>query len=794
MFTPLAPLSNSQSCILSCPPALSEENRKIVSIAKQNLSHPKEDKKDFLDFLVPKFPPRNRSHTKEAIKEFFQEQGLSKSFVEFFQEGTKEILQRLPPACKIFFFKNLVFHTKREGMLSLIELHELCNRLKFHLLGRDSQHVNKMLFSFLEKTRDSWPYLDASLRHVSPGTSGIRHYAIVYHLVEFLPSLPKEQWTEFALFLKNFYEDVPLRPLELLFFFKTFSKEQRDLLLFGTNQAIRKALFSHTYNEGDHAGLATLLTYTPQEIVSFYDLVKKLPDTIYNHIFLIPIVFDLKGARKHPCFIQDLTQTLFNIRLNLENFLFTIDYGNFLHTFQLPSVRNTIFIPFLDHSFGKETALINFLYDNFLFFHNPISKRIVYYDLIYLLDQIDHTVTAKTEMERTFLSERFETICSFAESLPDSPQAVLESTPSFAYLEDYGFLIDVYSGSLLVKRNEKIPYPEILLEALIDSHLLYLDNFDVYFLDSEPQNIEGVLTYAIPPTVDDGGPKREFFFLLLKSLLDSSSPTRLERDDEGFLTLKEDFSSIEIKLLLNFGVLLSRLQKMQIPTGSLLPPKSFELLQFFKKNSRLSKEHFFKEIDKILYGSRLLNKQEWSEEDLLQIQHLLDLESLEEIPSSVMEILGKSHQGRSRALWEMFQAFTSEQHFIFQTLSPQELQEYFEGEGIRSAILDQFVTFTTNHPIDVGESFITKTKNWFEKASKRQIQSLTKAITGGTTLSKGQKITFHFCPKSENTDIHPYVESFTHTCNRKLDIFMDDLDRLETFLEEISLDRGFNAI
>jgi len=795
MFSPLRPIAHCQSPTAPFPFSPTDENRKVHSVAMQSLSNASvEKKKEFFDFLLPKFPPRQRNLTKEKIKEFLQMHGLTKSFVEFFEEGTKEILQKLPPVSKIFFFKNFFFHTKREGMPSISELTDLTTRLQPHVLGRDSRHVNKILFTFLEKTRESWPYLDASLRCVTPGMHGIRHSGVLYHLIELLPALAKEQWAEFALFLKTYYEDAPLKPFELLYFFKTFSKEQRDLLLFGSNQAIRKALFANTYAQGDHSGLAILLTYTPQEIASFYALIKKLPEMIYNHIFLIPVVFDLKGGRKLPYFIQEFTRSLFNVRLNLENFLFTIDYGNFLHILQLPTVCNTILIPFLDNSFGKETALINFLYDNFVFFANPITKRIVYYDLVYLLDLNDHTLTAKTATEESFLWDLTESMRSYMESLPDSPSAVLESMPSFSYLEDHGFLIDVASGSLLLKKCEKIPFPELLLEVLIDSHLLYLDNFTVYFLDSEPKNIDGILTYAIPPTVDDGGPKREFFYLLLKSLLNSSSETRLEKDEEGFLTLKEDYSSGELQLLINFGILLSRLQKMQIPTGSLLPPKSFELLQFFRKNSRLSKELFFKEIDKILNGSRLLNQQGWSEEDLLQIQTTLALDSPDEVPSSVMEILGNSHEGRSRALWEMFQAFTSEQHFVFQTLAPYELQEYFEGEGIRSALIDQFVTFTTNHPFDVGESFIIKTKNWFEKATKGQIQALTKAITGGTSLLKGQKITFHFCPKDENSTIHPFVESFAHTCDRKLDIFMDDLDRLETLLDEISMDRGFNAL
>jgi hypothetical protein len=792
MSYPLRQIPSSPNSLASTTQEPPLKSPKVQAVARKALSFSPPGKSgDFLEFLVCKYPVSQKFSEIGMLTNFLQKQGLDKTFVDFFKEGTQDVLPSLLSHSRIFFFKNFVFFTKREGAISLFELQEFCQIIKPHIHFRDFRKINKILFFFLEKKRECWPYLDESLHLLR---SHSKCFNLLVNMCELLPMLPLEQWVEFADFYKNYAEEVPLKSFAIFNFFKTFSKEQRNLLLHGSNTALRKYIFRNEYDLEDSAGIEILLTYTPQEIEHFYTLMSRLREPVFPNIFLIPNVFDLKGLRKQHFFIKDFEHALLSMQLNLENLFFTLEFGAQLHTIQLPLIRNTINLLFLDRCFGKETALINFLYENFLFFLNPVIQRIIHGDLMYLLDIIDQSLTLKTAAESDFVRQRIQAIQQTIESLPSRPQDIICNTPAFDYFERFGFLLDVHSGSIIVKREEMLLYPDYMLEMLIESQLIYFNDLNIYFIEGAPKIQNGVFAYSIPPTIDDGGPRREFFFLLLKSLFASKNPWSLKKDDEGYLILEEDHTPQSATHLRNFGLLLSRLQILQIPTGHLLPLKSFELLQFFKKNQKMPKDPFFKNIDQILNGTRLLNQKNWSEDDLEQIQQFLALDSIDEVPSQVLQVLYNSHEKRARALWEIFQSFTNEQRFEFQSASRETLQHFFEGEGIRGEILDQFLIFTSSHSSEISEEFKKRAKIWFEKGKKWQIESLTQVITGAPNLFSGQKITFNFCKKEENSSINPLVESFIHTCNSSIDIFMDDPDRLDTLLDEISTEQGFNAI
>lgn len=783
---PTPPLSNP----LSAP--YPKEDSRVQNLALQNIFTGKSEKKrHYLDFLLSKHSPSQKFSDLRMLTNFMQEQGLDQKFVAFFEECTEDLLQVLPKYSRIFFFKNFVYFCRREGAISPSELKEFCQRVQTHLKTRHPRKINRMLFCFLEKKKECWPHLDEAL-HIA--RSQTKNFEVVMSMCDLFLMLPIEQWAEFAHFYIKHAEEIPVKSYGILNFFKIFNKNQRDLLLTGTTPALRYFIFKNAYDAEERAGIEILLSYSSEEIERFYLLMQRLSEHVYPSIFLFPTVFALKGLRKSLFFIDELEGGLLSICLDLENLLFTLEYGIHLHTLELPQAPNSLYLPFLDFSFGKETALINFLYENFLFFLNPVVKRIIHGDVLYLLDTIGNTLTAKTGAECQFVSHQITTIRQFVESLPTRPSPLLENTPFSNYLERTGFFIDLHSASIVVKKCDSFDNPEFLLRMLIETQLIFFNDFAVYFVEKEPQNIRGVMTYPIPSTIDDGGPKREFFYLLLKSLFASKNTPRIKKDAEGYLILSKDHTCREAIVLRDFGLLLSRLQKMEIPTGYLLPPKSFALLQFFKKNPKMPKEPFFKNVDKILNGSRLLNQQSWSLEDLEQIQKLLDLDSSQEVSEKVMDILYTSYEDQARALWEIFHSFSKEQSFAFQSDSSETVRLFFEGQGIQSEMIDQFVNFRSSHSPEITDAFKKNAQNWFLNAQQGQIDALTRLITGASNLSLGQKITLNFCKKEENMGINPMIQSFVHSCNRSIDIFMDEPEELANLFEEICKDQGFNAV
>jgi hypothetical protein len=725
------------------------------------------------------------------INQFVQCYGLDDLSIDLFYHGTKDLLLKLPVASKVYLFKNAQLYQEKHGPLEPKDLSKLCSLLNPYLIGLDAKKINRIIFHFLEHPNEHWECLDSALKIID--ACGKNHGSL-FKFLQLCTLFPQRSWVDFARFAKDYIHNPAHTGDELLTFYKNFDSEERKLLLYGTDARIRKHLFRSFEVESQRVGVEILLTCDQQEIGHFYNSTRWLSDTEMQELFSIPLLFDIKSGAGSCKSSSRSKNSFFPPNLCIENLKFALKKVPLFRFMQVPVVRWDLRPALLEVHHAQEIALVQFLFENFAYHENPMVKKILSEDLSYLLKSTRNMLHFKTESEEAEMGQMVSIMLEYRSNHSNGPNPLCQGSPDYTFFEENGFFIDLENGNLLISNKENIPHPEALLQSLCDSHLLFFDDFRVYFIQPVPEEVDGKLRYPIPPTVDRGGPKREFFYLLVRSLLSSQNPQKIQIDDEGFVVLDDKMQENAPLLCRQFGLLISRMECHQIPLGKLLNENTFRLLKFLKKNRAMPQRELLRSFDRIIHGNRPLNKKSWTVEEQQELCHLLAAGTEEEIAETVEAFLVRSHSGRLSALREILQSFTNNQQFLLRQSSVLELKSRFEGEGVRADFVDLFIDFASSHPEWRAHLFIKKTKEWFEKSSDEECQTLVKAITGHNTLALGQKIQFRFLRQEENREVHQEIDSLISTCAQSIDIFLDDPNHLPDFLDQLSCSKNpFNA-
>jgi len=730
--------------------------------------------------------------TPTDINEFIQIHRMEDASIDLFYHGTKDLLLELPAASRVYLFKNSQLYREKHEPLEPEHLSKLCSLLNPYLIGRDAKEINRIIFHFLEHPSKDWQCLDCALKIIKADcfsrTSPLK-------FLRLSTLLHQRSWVDFAEFAKNFMNIPDYTGDELLCFYKNFDSEERKLLLYGTDARIRKHLFRSSEIESQREGVEILLTCDQQEIGRFYNSTRWLFDTGMQELFSIPLLFNIKTVASSCKSLSHSQNSIFPPDLCVDNLRFTLKKVPLLRFMQVPVVKQDLRPTLLRVHHAQEIALVQFLFENFTLQQNTILKKILSEDLSNLLKSTENILHSKTESEKAKLDQMVNPMLEYRSNHSNGPKPLCQGSPEYTFLEENGFLIDHENGNLLILDKENISHPEALLQSLCENHLLFFDDFSVYFIQPIPEEAGGNLTYPIPPTVDLGGPKREFFYLLVRSLLSSQNPQRIQIDDEGFVVLDEKMQHSAPLLCRQFGLLISRMECHQIPLGKLLNDNTFRLLKFLKKNRTMPQGELLRSFDRIIHGNRPLNKKSWTPEEQQELCNLFAADTKEEVTEAVESFLVRSHSGRVSALKEIIQSFSLNQQFLLRQSSVLELKSRFEGQGIRADFVDLFIDFSSSHPEWRAHLFIKKTKEWFEKSSSEECQTLVKAITGNNTLALGQKIHFRFFTQQENREVHQEIDSLISTCAQSIDIFLDDPNHLPNFLNQLSCSKNpFNAL
>ncbi|MFZ4673973.1 MAG: hypothetical protein ACOYL1_06500 [Chlamydiia bacterium] len=764
---------------------------------KQKRAHP-------LDFLFGEKICRNFAVlgdleaflAEEGLSLDLQEDSLDTEYIQLFKEAALPYLSHFTLENRIDLFKMLGDSKKKLPPLKAEDIRNLCLLLSPFGGWGEYKSFQSILPLFMDYDPKQWRQFTEFLTPLLE--SGCDCYWL-FKFFESLEEIHPPQWSEFVTYFIRYGKECAQDP-GWIPFFNTFHSQEREKLLKGTTMEMRKIFFEEELVPFEQTGLEILSNLSDSHLKSYYTMMQTIGPKYLPFLLYLPKLLRLY---KEDFTQRSFDQFAFYLQSGLicfENLAFTLFEGADLEIFHLEDLKSCLCIQNLSESWPEYYGLVEFYQKAFSLETNPVVKRILAEDLVRLLTSLDEQDFLDTAQEKMALTELLKELNDYLERVRFVRKNIPQTHPAFAICQGTKGFIDLSGNTFFFKGGLSATDYPCYLKLLAHSQIQYTQNFEVVFLKSAPEMIEGRLEFKIPSTVDHGGPSRSLFSLIASEIVKNSEGCGIELDSEGFPLLKDDASKEKTELYRDFGKFLAMAKKLEIPLGKVFHLKTYFMMRILKMSIEHTSLAFYQELDRILEGKRLINKKRPKETDLEKLKDLYLLDSIEEVPSVVHQELKNIYQNRLRAVRTLMEGMDFETLFNIRQESPYVIAYQIEGKPLTSENFSSFIDLEIegfDDPFALNDLDSKKIKehvqDWFLSSSGDKCAHFAHATTGSSAISLNEKLKLSIRPKAKN-DIHPETSCFLHTCSSSVDIFADSLEEITSILEGICLEKGFNAV
>lgn len=770
-----------------------------------------------LDFLVTRF---NRPYLKDCLSELETMMGkvfLPPAFLKDFEIAYKTIFSKIPPGlARIHLLKNLLSNADVSSSYELKELEKLALYLEPYCNTYSHKNLFRIQDFFIGYAQDSWVELSECLKIFHESSHDL---ATFLRFTSCLSEVFRARWLEFTHFFVDYcLEDTSSDP-SFMNFFSIFDQNQIKKLLTDTTVLSRKILFQDSLQPAEQGGLEFLANSCPQLVKLFFKLVQELEIKdlrLHSRFLFFPLVLGLKDSLVPYETLQMFLAQLSRFTWKVDQFIFFIDKAVNMHPFRLDGCHH----PLLPHAFGPfcstQFPLMQHLYHYFRLNNDMVIKKVFAEALSTLIDEEEESIVFQSELELNVVSQFATSLTYFFHLNPEVPNKIEESDPLFSFLAKQEIMLCCAWNYILVKDKEYFSQPLSILKMLLGTHGSHLEDLQFLFIPSEPIEIEGKKRFMLPPTEDLGGPTRQFYFKLLQSFFVEGSDFRFTIDEQGFISSDPEEKEECSKNLFFLGKLLSLLLENRIPTGPLFNPMVYMLMKKIKFGGCTDLLTKYREVDFLVYGDRLLNYQQPTDQELQKIRTFLCLNEDDDLENSVLEMLKSQHDPRLHAATMILSGLSTEHQFMIRSLPIESIQEEIEGVEINPKTISRLCYFKRpfeeasvegdeNQALEEIESrladsesktlaFQSAFEKWITNASVKQRQAFMVATTGSPSFYQDEVISIHFQKSSNNSNVHKETNCVIHTCSKTLEIFMDDPADLHHLLDQITQEKCFNIV
>lgn len=734
----------------------------------------------------------------EELSLDLDEDSRDKKFICTFKQGAAPYLENFTLENRIYFFKALKDFAHKNPALTAEDVQIFCKLLSPFGTWGEYRAFEATVNLFIDYDPKDWKAFIEILPILLNKNSSCRW------LLSFFKSLEEihpHQWLEFSYFYIDFSHECQKAIPTFIPFFNTFNRQELTKLLTGTNPEIRRFFFQEEYTPFERVGIEILTRMPTEYLLKYYAMIRNIDPKYTQFVLYLPQILklDKEGGRENS--FEFLTYLLQSGFISFENLDFTISRGAELQVFHLNNLKVLLSISDLQENWFEYHALLEFLRNSFEAEENPIIKRILAEDLIKLMFSMAESSSEDYLEARDSIILLWDKIRNYLETVNFNNKNIPQDSPLFQLLELNKMSIGSSGNTLFLKEGLKpADYPSIL-QILANSQIERTLKFDVIFLKSAPEIIDGKLQYKAPPYLDLGGPTRTLFQKIATGIVKNEEGQGIELDSEGFAILKEDAPVSKFTIFKNFGSFLSMTKKLGVPLGKIFDKKAFLLMRILKMSSDQESLCFFQQVDRSLFGERLLNKSPLNSQDLEEIKKLYLLDTIEEIPTVLHQELKRIYSDRIRALNTILLGFDLATHFELRQQSPSSFRYQIEGESLNkenfSKFISVFVDEYENTSLDPDLLSMEKIKecitDWLLAASREKLEKFTLAVTGSSAIDFSEKIKIIIRPKVKNT-INPNIACFIHTCSNEIEIFADTSQEIFEEFEGICLETKFNAV
>lgn len=770
-----------------------------------------------LEFLIPRSSRYHFKDTLNDLESMMNRIDLPPSFLSDFQTAYQSVFTKIPPGIgRINLFQNFIVNYEESSPYDLAAMTELAGYVDSlsHIYNpKNLYHIQNF---FIEYAEQCWEELYQCLKIFHDHCTDLHSFLKYSSCID---DVFRTRWIEFTYFYIAFHkEDNHPIPIFMNFFFM-FDRVQIEKILRWSTPSSRKILFQDDLQPAEQHGLELLACSSLDFLELFFYLVDELEKKdlrLHSRFLLIPHIL---GIKKSP----DPYQTLIDFVIYIERYtssvdqlLFFLDKGSNLQAFKLDGCH----FPLQPNLFGPlccpQFPLIVHLYNSFRISADFVTKKVLAESLSSLMDEEEDEIIFQSSLESDVILRIAQEIRQYFDLLPETPRKIDEKDPAFPLLLEYEAVFFASWNLILVKDTTYFKNPMHILNMLISSRAARLEDLQFLFVPPNPTEEDGLKQFKLPPTEDLGGPTRQFYTRLIESLFRDEAESKLSIDEQGFIFCDPKTKKGDSLNLTLFGRLLSILLENRIPTGPLFNPKVYRLIQKLKSSIECNSLSFYREIDFIVYGDRLLNDPNPSPEKLKEIQTLLCLDPSDDLDHTVLEMLRSQHDPRIEAANMILSGLNLENHFMFRAEPVEVIQEMIEGikispetitrlchfkrpfeeispELAESLTEDELKTKKEDSEAKTG-AFQAVFENWIANASVKQRQAFMVATTGSPSFHQEEAILIHFQKGSNNANVHKETNCVMHTCTKSLEIFLDNPKELSELLDQIAEEKQFNII
>lgn len=770
-----------------------------------------------LDFLIP---CSSRSYLKDSLidlESMMDQIALPTSFLSDFQTAYQSVFAKVPPGIgRINLFQNFLMNFEESSPYNLAAMTELAGYVESfsrNYTPRNQYHIQNF---FLEYAQDCWEELHQCLKifhdHCTDMDAFLRYSSCIDNVY-------RSRWLEFTYFYIAFHrEDTNPIPL-FMNLFSMFNQGQIEKIVRWSNPLSRKILFQDDLKLAEQSGLELLACSSFDFLELFFHLVEELEKKdlrLHSRFLLFPHILGLKKSLDPYQTLKDFVVHLDQYISSIDQLIFFIDQGSNMQAFKLDGyhfpLRPNAFNPLCCTQF----PLIQHIYDYFKLSTDFVVKKVLAESLSSLLNEEEDEIIFQSSLEAAVIYRIAQEVRQYFDLLPEFPGKIDETDPAFSLFLNHEAIFFASWNFIFVKDTNYFKNPIHILNMLINSHACRLEDLQFIFVPTTPAEVGGLKQLKLPPTADLGGPTRQFYTRLVESLFREGAEPKLSIDDQGFVfcdpkTKKGDSLNLAI-----FGKLLSILLENRIPTGPLFNPKVYQLMQKMNSSVADNSLSFYKEIDFIVYGDRLLNDLNPTPENIKKLQTFLAIDESDDLDRTVLEMLKSQHDPRIQAATMILSGLNLEDQFMFRALPFELIQETIEGvkispetitrlchfkrpfeeisqESAQGLSEDELKTKIEDSEAKTG-AFQAVFEDWIAKASIQQRQAFMVATTGSPSFHQEEAIVIHFQKGSNNSNVHKETNCVMHTCTKSLEIFLDNPSELSELLDQIAEEKQFNII